>query len=168
MSNRSFVEIKAKIRHFLLKNSTRYSRAVIQGKVAPSITLLAKDLQKKCPIGERRLQKYLYESTSSKDLTISFEDLTAFAELGQCSLGSFISYLIQEESSFPDINKAQSELLNFFSLLTLRDRRELRLRIFNPSSFAVGEEAVRFALRFSQLDAQQRKALVQLIEVMEK
>lgn len=167
MINRGVAEIKAKIRHFLLKNSTRYSRAVTQGKEVPSTTSLARELQKKCPIGERRLQKYLYESTPSKDLTISLEDLVAFAKLGECSLGVFISYLMQEESSLPDIDKAQAEVLRFFSLLSLRDRRELRLRIFNPSSFLVGEEAVRQALRFSKLNTKQRKAIIQMIEVME-
>ena len=165
MSNRNLSEIKAKIRHFLLKNSSCYRREIAKGSISPPVSAISKQLHKVCPIGERRLQKYLYESTCEKDLNISLKDLLAFSELAKCSLGSFLAYLFEEEASKVDLNEKQLNILKFYSKLNLRDRRQFSLKVFNPEFFSRGEEVIRAAINIADMKKHEREAIIQLIEV---
>ena len=165
MSNRSLSEIKAKIRHFLLKNSSYYRREITNGSAKPPISAIAKQLHKVCPIGERRLQKYLYETTCEKDLNISLSDLFAFSELANSSIGSFIAYLFEEEAAKGDLNEKQLNILKFYSKLNLRDRRRLSLKVFNPDNFSRGEEVIRAAINIASMNQAEREAIIKLIDV---
>lgn len=157
---------RAKIRHFLLNRSEVYKRAVKKGEKAPPITNIARQLQKICPIGERRLQKYLYENTPAKDLQITLEDLLEFAKLAGGSLGSFVTYLGDEPSALQEISSGQRGVLQMLSKLSFSARRELHLRVFDPTRTSQGEEILMMALEISKLDEPRRDAVQRMIELL--
>lgn len=130
-----YSEVKKRIRHFLLQQDEGYRESVQNNVAAPSITKIAKSLDKKCGIGERRLQKYLSDTDNAKELSINLSDLHAFAQLVRMKPGQFMSYLLEEDHHDPYLAPWKTNLMEFFGNIHHSLRRELNCTVFSGEDF---------------------------------
>ncbi len=142
--------IKSKIRHFLLQQDPAYREALHNNKPLPPVLSIAKSLDQSCPIGVRRLQKYLTEGDNPKDLSITIEDLMAFAALAKQNVSSFVAYLFSEEID-SQLSSWQLTMIKFFEEVHLGLRRELTHSMFSSGNLRRNEELLGLMLKLSQL-----------------
>ncbi|MFK7822716.1 MAG: hypothetical protein AB8G05_01060 [Oligoflexales bacterium] len=145
-----YAEVKKRIQHFLLQQDEGYRESIQNNIPAPSIAKIAKSLDKKCSIGQRRLQKYLSDTDNEKELSINLSDLDTFAKLVDMKPGQFLSYLLEEDSLSPQLSPWKSNLIEFFGNIHHSLRRELNCTVFS------GE------------DIERREKLLDLLLLMDK
>ena len=135
-----YLAIKKRIQHFLLQQDDGYRESIQNNCASPSIAKVAKSLDKKCPIGTRRLQKYLSDTDNEKELSINLSDLAAFAELINMKPGQFLSYILEEESMGSTLAPWKSNLIEFFGKIHHSLRRELNCTVFSGDNLEKREK----------------------------
>ena len=147
-----YIAIKKRIQHFLLQQDSGYRESIQNNVAAPSIAKIAKSLDKKCPIGQRRLQKYLSEIDNEKELSINLSDLDAFAKLVNMQPGQFLSYLLEEEGLDPQLSPWKNNLIEFFSNIHHSLRRELNCTVFSGEDLSRREKLLDLLLLLDKVD----------------
>ncbi len=149
-----YESLRDKIRHYLLQQSTLYKRSLLNQEVDASVSHIARELQGKCLIGQRRLQKYLAEKINPKELSITIEDLIDFAQISGQDITSFIAYLFNQTNQ-TSLKPWESQVLGFFRGLHLALRRDLNCTVFKeltPDSSDILELLIKLqALNKAQL-----------------
>lgn len=130
-----FGSLKLKIRHFLLQNSEVYRRSMKSSSNEVSFSQVAKELHKKCGIGERRLRRYLSEDINSKSLSITIDDLNCFRSLSNQTLLEFLAYLTGDNLEH-SLSWWQTSILDFFDELDLNTRRRLNCTVFDKKNYS--------------------------------
>lgn len=159
--------LKSKIRHFLLQQDPNYIESICSNSPAPAIVTIAKTLDQQCPIGVRRLQKYLSGGDNAKDLSITLEDLQAFAALAGKNISSFVAYLFSEEVDC-QLTKWQSTMVAFFERVHLGLRRELTYSIFSCTDQNRNEELLEMLLKIAQLKPEELHVLKRVLDALHK
>jgi hypothetical protein len=155
--------LKSKIRHFLLQQDPAYIEALHSNKPLPPVLAIAKSLDQSCAIGVRRLQKYLTDGDNAKDLSITVEDLLAFAALANQNMCTFVAYLFSEEVDC-QLSSFQRTIIKFFEKVHLGLRRELSHSIFASGDLPRNEELLGLLLKLSQLSASDLKVAARVID----
>lgn len=138
MNQLNIERLQLKVRHFLLQNSEAYKRSLKGLNGEPSLSQVAKELHKKCGVGERRLRRYLSEDLDTKSLSITIDDLNRFRELSGQTLIEFLSYLTGDNQE-NSLSWWQTNILGFFDQLDLDTRRKLHCTIFDNNNFSKSE-----------------------------
>jgi hypothetical protein len=160
-------QIKSKLRHFLLQQDHSYIESINGNVPTPPVLAIAKSLDQHCAIGVRRLQKYLSEGDNAKDLSITVDDLQAFANLAQQRISSFVAYLFSEEND-GQLSKWQQTMVAFFEQVHLGLRRELTYSIFSSEDLRRNEELLELLLKISQLSRSDLQVAKRVIEGLGK
>lgn len=95
MGAENYEIIRRKIRWFLLHQSPLFLTPRKEKKREIGMLKIAQDLDNRCPIGVRRLQKYLSLHTSPKDLAIGISDLVAFAQMADLKVSEFVEQIVE-------------------------------------------------------------------------
>ena len=164
---KDYRQLKSKIRHFLLQQDQSYVESINSNGPTPAVVSIAKTLDQHCPIGVRRLQKYLTEGDNAKDLSITIEDLQAFAALARQKISSFVAYLYSEEVE-GTLSNWQQTMVVFFEKVHLGLRRELTHRIFSSSDVTRNEEMLGLLLKISQLSKSDLQVVQRIVETLAK
>ena len=155
--------LKSKIRHFLLQQDPDYIASIYSNTPAPSVLSLAKSLDQSCHIGVRRLQKYLSDGDNAKDLSITIDDLQAFAQLAKKNISTFVAYLFSEEIE-SKLSTWQNAMIAFFERVHLGLRRELTYSIFSSEEQQRNEEILELWLKISQLKSEDLQVIKRVVE----
>lgn len=154
-----YASVKKRIQHFLLQQDEGYRESVRNNVPAPSIAKIAKSLDKKCPIGSRRLQKYLSEIENEKELSINLDDLAAFSALVQMQPGQFLSYLLEEDNHGNDASPWKSKITEFFGNIHHSLRRELNCTIFSGEDLQRREKLLDLLLLIDKVDDAEQEVI---------
>ena len=122
--------ILIKIRHFLLQQSDIYKESLKDEAQDINVSKIAKELNKKMGLGERRLKRYLSEDTSPKELSVTLDDMVAFSRVADETVVDFLSYLTGE-CSITSLSHWQKDVIDFFDSLNLNKRRLLNCTLFD-------------------------------------
>ena len=147
-----YAVIKKRIQHFLLQQDEGYKKSVQNNDPAPSIAKIAKSLDKKCAIGQRRLQKYLSDTDNEKELSINLSDLDAFSKLVDMRPGQFLSYLLEEDCLSPSLSPWKTNLIEFFGNIHHSLRRELNCTVFSGNDIEKREKLLDMLLMIDKID----------------
>ncbi len=144
------VEVKRRIRHYLLQQSKQYLSQLKRNLKTPPIMQMARDLDSACGLGVRRIQKFLSEKELVRDLAVTVWDLEKFASLSDQPVGSFVSYLLNERQDSP-LKDWETETLAFFARLPLSTRRNLKLTVFRTKDTDLAKNLIEQLIKLSQL-----------------
>lgn len=155
-------QLKSKLQHFLLQQDPQYIDALFANLPAPPVVSIAKSLDRICPIGVRRLQKYLSEGDNAKELSITLDDVQAFAALAKQKVSTFVAYLFSEKIDHQPC-KWQRAMTAFFAPVHLGLRRELTHRVFSSEDVQRNEELLELLVKISQLSQEDLQVMRRII-----
>ena len=152
MDTFDYNRLRQKIKHFLLQKSKAYQRSLLGLGSPPSQVQMAKSLSEVSILGQRRLQKYLSEDMNQKNLSITFEDIDAFAQLGDQSFADFLQYLTGTQRDESQWSGLKSDVLEILGRINMGLRRELKATLFNRDQFERSERILRISITLSRMN----------------
>jgi hypothetical protein len=156
-------QIRLRIRHFLLQQSTIFRQSIAKNSSLPPVLAIARELSRRIDMPPRRLQKYLARELGPKEIAITLNDLALIAGLKNLPLSEFLAYLLDEKAP-PELTGWKKNAISFVQSLHEGHRRALDATLFSEKDHPRSERLIELIIQLYALNDQDISTIESIAE----